>query len=112
MKNCKNGQEVTDAELEEFLKPMIPKTKDEKCLMACVMKNFGLIDNGHYDSKIAFAVLKDLLKNEPEKIQLVKSVIDHCGDDIPKKMDDECELAAAIMGCHEKYEREVITLFC
>uniref|UniRef100_R4G8H8 Putative pbp/gobp family n=1 Tax=Rhodnius prolixus TaxID=13249 RepID=R4G8H8_RHOPR len=107
MKSCKNGQDVTDAEIEEFMKPLIPKTDEEKCLMACVFKAFNVIDNGHYDPKIALAVASDLMKNEPEKLQKIKNIIDHCGDDVPRKMDNECELASEIMQCVVKYEREV-----
>nr|SAJ59039.1 putative odorant-binding protein [Triatoma brasiliensis] len=107
MKSCKNGQDVTDAEIEEFMKPLIPTTDEEKCLMACVFKAFNVIDNGHYDPKLALAVAQDLLKSEPEKVQKIKNVIDHCGDDIPKQMDNECELASEIMQCVAKYEREV-----
>nr|SAJ59038.1 putative pseudogene odorant-binding protein [Triatoma brasiliensis] len=38
MKSCKNGQDVTDAEIEEFMKPLIPTIDEEKCLMACVFQ--------------------------------------------------------------------------
>ncbi|XP_014247133.1 general odorant-binding protein 28a-like [Cimex lectularius] len=105
MQGCKNGQEVTDAELEEFLKPLIPTTTDEKCLMACVFKAFNVIINGTYDPRLALAVSQDLMKDDPEKVKKIKDIIEHCGDDVPKKMDNECDLAGEIMQCVVKYEK-------
>ncbi|CAH1389323.1 unnamed protein product [Nezara viridula] len=104
---CQNGAEVTDEELEEFEKPLIPKNNEEKCLMACVFKSFGVIVDGVFDPKLALAVAKDLLKSDPEKVKKITAVVEHCGDDIPKKMENDCELAGEIMKCYVKYEKEV-----
>nr|AYN07347.1 odorant-binding protein 6 [Yemma signatus] len=105
--SCQNGKEVTDDEIEEFMKPLIPETQEEKCLVACVFKQFNVINGGSFDKRLALAVAKDLLKSEPEKVKKIESVINHCGDDIPTKMDNECDLAHEIMQCYVKWEKEV-----
>nr|AXB87332.1 odorant-binding protein 17 [Tropidothorax elegans] len=105
--SCQDGREVTDDEIEEFVKPLIPQTQEEKCLMACVFRTFNVISDGTFDKRIALAVSKDLLKSDPEKVKKITAVIDHCGDDIPKKMGNDCDLAFEIMQCYVKWEKEV-----
>nr|ARO46436.1 odorant binding protein 7 [Pachypeltis micranthus] len=105
IKDCQGGKEVTNEELDEFIKPLIPKTEEEKCLMACVFRTYNIINNGHYDPVLAYGVLKDVLKDFPEKLSKIKEVIDHCGDDVPQHMDNECDLASEIMQCEVKYQK-------
>ncbi|KAF6213684.1 hypothetical protein GE061_011406 [Apolygus lucorum] len=105
IKDCQGGKEVTDEELEEFTKPLIPKNEEERCIMACVMRTYNIINNGHYDPKIAFGIIKGILKDHPEKLDRIKEVMDHCGEDVPQHMDNECDLAGEIMQCEVKYQK-------
>ncbi|BES91949.1 odorant Hypothetical protein protein [Nesidiocoris tenuis] len=105
IKDCQGGKEVTEEEMDEFIKPLIPKNEEERCIMACVMRKYNIINNGHYDPKLAFGILKETLKDHPEKLARLKEVMDHCGDDVPQHMDNECDLAGEIMQCEVKYQK-------
>nr|ARJ35774.1 odorant binding protein 9 [Cyrtorhinus lividipennis] len=105
IKDCQGGKEVTEDELDEFTKPLVPKNEEERCLMACVMKTYNIINDGHFDHKLAFGIMKGILKDHPEKLERIKAVMEHCGEDVPKHMDNECDLAGEIMQCEVKYQQ-------
>nr|AMQ76477.1 odorant-binding protein 24 [Apolygus lucorum] len=103
IKQCQDGREVTDDEVEEFTKPLVPKNQEERCLVACVFKEYKVIIDGHFDPVNALNVAKMVYKDYPEKWKRIKDVIDHCGEDIPTHNDNECDLAGDIMNCEVKY---------
>nr|ANA10229.1 odorant-binding protein 3 [Adelphocoris suturalis] len=104
--DCKGGKEVSQEELDEFIKPLIPQTREEKCLMACVFTAYNVIVEGHFDPKLAYGVAKNILHENPEKLKHIKETLDYCGHEIPTKMDDECELASEVMACRNKYNKD------
>nr|AXU25080.1 odorant-binding protein 15 [Cyrtorhinus lividipennis] len=104
--DCKNGTAVTDEEVEEFAKPLIPKNEEERCLMACVFRAYNVIVDGKFDVKLAYAVSKNILHQEPEKLKHVKETLDYCGHEIPTSMDNDCDLAGKMMECRAKYNKD------
>ncbi|KAL1138514.1 hypothetical protein AAG570_008577 [Ranatra chinensis] len=81
MNACKKSGKVTDDEFEEFMKPLVPKNNDEKCLMACVMKEYKIIENGAYNPTIAALMSEEIFKNDPVMAGKAKEVSNKCNDE-------------------------------
>ncbi|XP_024084571.1 uncharacterized protein LOC106665154, partial [Cimex lectularius] len=103
---CKKGLDVSDEELEAFIKPAVPKTDYEKCLWACTLKAYNIIKEGKYDPDMALDVARDMLKNRPEGLKKIENFINYTRQEV-EEMDDECELASEIVHCYGKYEKFV-----
>nr|AHJ81244.1 odorant binding protein 12 [Adelphocoris suturalis] len=103
IKKCQKGKNVTDDEVEEFTKPLVPKNEKERCLVACLFKEYKVIIDGLFVPFNALNVAKVVYKDYPDKVERIKDVLDHCGEDIPSHNDNECDLAGDIMKCEVKY---------
>ncbi|KAL1138508.1 hypothetical protein AAG570_008571 [Ranatra chinensis] len=81
----------------------LPANQNEKCFIACVMKDLGMIVDGQLDAE-------ETKKQNREKYtgdDLIKAdnTVQKCADSIPKDLEDECELAFQLMKCRQDEKR-------
>ncbi|XP_017077549.1 general odorant-binding protein 28a [Drosophila eugracilis] len=89
---------ASDADLQEIVKKQPASSYAGKCLRACVMKNFGLIDaNGKLDTNAGREKAKQYTGNDPAKLKLALEIGDTCAAiSVP---DDHCEAAETYGAC-------------
>ncbi|XP_043641299.1 general odorant-binding protein 28a [Drosophila teissieri] len=89
---------ASDADLQDLIKKQPASTYAGKCLRACVMKNFGLLDaNGKVDTDAAREKAKQYTGNDPAKLKLALEIGDTCS--VITVPDDHCEAAEAYGAC-------------
>lgn len=89
---CKAETGASDADMQEAIKRQPASTYESKCLRACVMKKFNLLDaNGKLDTDAAREKAKQYTGNDPSKLKLALEIGDICAAlSVP---DDHCEAA-------------------
>ncbi|XP_017062420.1 general odorant-binding protein 28a [Drosophila ficusphila] len=89
---------AADADLQELIKKQPASSYAGKCLRACVMKSFGLIDaNGKLDTDAGHEKAKQYTGNDPEKLKLALEIGDKCAAiSVPS---DHCEAAELYGAC-------------
>ncbi|XP_034100866.1 general odorant-binding protein 28a [Drosophila albomicans] len=95
---CKGEVGATDADIEESVKRQPASTYEAKCLRACVMKKFKLMDaNGKVDKVAGQEKAKKYTGNDPAKLKLAMEIGDICAAlEVP---DDHCEAAEVYGHC-------------
>ncbi|XP_016989277.1 general odorant-binding protein 28a [Drosophila rhopaloa] len=87
-----------DDDLQEVIKKQPASSYAGKCLRACVMKKFGLIDaNGKMDLEAGKERAKECIGNDPAKLKIAIEIGEICAAiAVP---DDHCEAAETYGAC-------------
>ncbi|XP_016997334.2 general odorant-binding protein 28a [Drosophila takahashii] len=95
---CMKEVGAVDADLQDLVKKQPASTYAGKCLRACVMKSFGLIDaNGKLDTEAGHEKAKQYTGNDPAKLKLALEIGDTCAAiSVPN---DHCEAAETYGAC-------------
>ncbi|XP_039960308.1 uncharacterized protein LOC120774650 [Bactrocera tryoni] len=103
---CKEEVGATDDEVESVLKFEAAETMTEKCLGACVMKRFGVMNgDGKFDREKAMEVLEVIANGNEEQHALGVEVLDACADiDVNE---DHCEAAEEYRSCMHAKAKEI-----
>lgn len=95
---CKAETGASDADIQTAMKRLPASTYEGKCLRACVMKKFNLMNaSGKLDTDAAHEKAKQYTGNDPAKLKLALEIGDICAAlAVP---DDHCEAAEAYGLC-------------
>ncbi|XP_016971594.1 general odorant-binding protein 19d [Drosophila rhopaloa] len=95
---CKAETGATDEDVEQMMKHEAPEGHEAKCLSACVLKKFQIMDDtGKLNKENAVEMVKAMSKHDAEKEDAPAEVVDKCeAIDAPE---DHCDAAAAFQGC-------------
>ncbi|XP_053951178.1 general odorant-binding protein 19d-like [Anastrepha obliqua] len=101
---CKDEVGATDADVDSMFNHEPAGSSEAKCLHACVMKRFGLLnDEGKMDKEKALDILEKIHGDDEEQQNLGKEVVEACGD--IEVDEDHCEAAEEYRMCiHGKAE--------
>ncbi|ALC40392.1 Pbprp5 [Drosophila busckii] len=95
---CKTEVGANANDVEEAVKHVPASTKEGRCLRACIMKKFGLMNsNGKLDTDAGHEKAKQYTGNDPAKLAIALEIGDICAA-IPVP-DDHCEAAEAYGKC-------------
>nr|QKN21091.1 odorant-binding protein [Bactrocera correcta] len=103
---CKEEVGATDDEVESFLKFEAAETMTAKCLGACVIKRFGLMNgDGKIDREKSIEILEIIANGNEEQQALGVEVLDACADiDVNE---DHCEAAEEYRSCMHAKAKEI-----
>nr|WDE30515.1 odorant binding protein 13 [Neoceratitis asiatica] len=107
---CKDEVGATDDDVETMFKHDPAGSTEAKCLHACVMKRFGLMnDDGKMDKEKATDILKVIADGNEEQESLGLEVLETCVDiDVNE---DHCEAAEDYRACmHAKATENGFTM--
>ncbi|KAL1138509.1 hypothetical protein AAG570_008572 [Ranatra chinensis] len=83
----------------------LPANQNEKCFIACVMKDLGMIVDGQFDAEETKRQNRE--KYTGDDLIKADNTVQKCTDSIPKDLEDECELAFQLMKCKRDEKRAV-----
>ncbi|KFB36232.1 hypothetical protein ZHAS_00003343 [Anopheles sinensis] len=94
--DCKAKEGASDDDVDGFVNDVPPKTRTEKCLVACMQEQFGVSNGKTFQVEGFLELSKVLMKGDDSKMETAKEIADDC-----KAManDDRCELAVDILNC-------------
>ncbi|KAK9511757.1 hypothetical protein O3M35_000359 [Rhynocoris fuscipes] len=85
----------------------LPKSKEAKCLMACMMKEGKIIDGGKYNKDNALKAVDVMLKDNPDAGK-AKQVVETCAKEVGTTVgSDECEYAYKMATCSEAQAKKL-----
>lgn len=95
---CKTESGASDADVQDAANRLPASTYEGKCLRACVMKKFNLLNaNGKLDTEAGHEKAKQYTGNDPAKLKVALEIGDICSAlTVP---DDHCEAAEAYGNC-------------
>ncbi|XP_011187241.2 general odorant-binding protein 19d [Zeugodacus cucurbitae] len=99
---CKEEVGATDDDVEAMFKFESAGSMEAKCLHACVMKRFGLINgDGKMDRDKAIEILENIASGDNEQQALGVEIVEACeGIEVDE---DHCEAAEEYRSCmHDK----------
>ncbi|KAG5669158.1 hypothetical protein PVAND_017053 [Polypedilum vanderplanki] len=96
---CKNEVGATDNELSLLIlkKPMV--TKEGKCLVACIMKSMGIVEDQKMNEQNFIDFVSVAAKNDAGIIKKMREIASKCEN---IKDPDECEMAVMAIACIKK----------
>ncbi|ALC49606.1 Pbprp2 [Drosophila busckii] len=102
---CKAESGASEDDVEHLMKHEPAATHEGKCLLACVMKKFEILDDaGKLSKEHALEMIKNLSKHGAEKDAAAEEIIDLCeAKDVPE---DHCDAAAVYEDCIVAHMRE------
>jgi hypothetical protein len=93
---CKVNEDASDEDLSRLVSKKPPETKEGKCLMACILEQMGVIDDGKLSVSGFLEFAKDAVDDDPGKMKIANELSKDCGG---IKHSDRCELAYMACGC-------------
>ncbi|XP_061388794.1 general odorant-binding protein 28a-like [Musca vetustissima] len=110
---CKKEVNAKDSDVEELATRKPASTKEGKCLRACLMKKFEVMDeNGKFVADVAEKHAAKITDGSAERMKMAREIIDACAN--IEVSSDHCEAAetygkcfkdqAAAHGINENYE--------
>ncbi|KAH8297948.1 hypothetical protein KR018_002353 [Drosophila ironensis] len=95
---CVKEVGASDSDLQELVKKQPASTYEGKCLRACVMTKFGLLNaSGKLDTEAGHEKAKQYTGNDPAKLKLALEIGDTCAAlQVPE---DHCEAAETYGAC-------------
>ncbi|XP_058129916.1 general odorant-binding protein 28a-like [Anopheles ziemanni] len=93
---CKGKEGASDDDVDGFVNDVPPKTRTEKCLVACMQEQFGLSNGKAFQVDGFMELSKVFMKGDDSKVAIAKEIGDDCKD---VANDDRCELAVDILNC-------------
>ncbi|XP_061397299.1 general odorant-binding protein 28a-like [Musca vetustissima] len=99
---CKAETGATDADLAEIIGKKSASTAEGKCLRACIMKKYEVIDaNGKFAPSVALKHAEMYTEGADDKMKIAREIIDACAK--ISVSDDHCEAAEEYCKClHEQ----------
>ncbi|KAL1138506.1 hypothetical protein AAG570_008569 [Ranatra chinensis] len=108
LESCNKEAKLDKGVIDKLVKEEeIPANDNEKCYAACVLKEVGVIADGHF-------VTEEAMKHNKERYtgdNIIKAdgVVQKCAGSIPKDVKGDCELAFQIMKC-KRDEKKAVNL--
>ncbi|EDS30813.1 Odorant-binding protein 56e [Culex quinquefasciatus] len=94
--NCKSSEGATDADVDNLAEGRLPETQVQKCLYACLQKQFGISDGKKF-SKQGFLKRSNVLVGSGDaNKRKAQEIADECDG---TANDDRCQLGADIAKC-------------
>ncbi|XP_067637850.1 general odorant-binding protein 19d-like isoform X2 [Eurosta solidaginis] len=99
---CKESTGATDEDVERMFKREPAASTEAKCLHACVMQRFGLMNaDGKMDKQKALEILKMIAAGDEEQEKLGLEIVETCAD--IEVNEDHCEASEEYRICmHDK----------
>ncbi|XP_005184493.1 general odorant-binding protein 28a [Musca domestica] len=99
---CKAEVGANDADLGEIIGKKPASTPEGKCLRACIMKKYEVIDaNGKFAPAVALKHAQMYTEGAEDKMKIAQEIIDSCAK--LSVSDDHCEAAEEYCKClHEQ----------
>ncbi|XP_073828459.1 general odorant-binding protein 28a-like [Musca autumnalis] len=95
---CKNQVNAKDSDLEELASRKPASTKEGKCLRACLMKKFEVMDaNGKFVADVAEKHAAKITDGSADKMKMAREIISACAN--IEVSSDHCEAAEAYGKC-------------
>ncbi|XP_017872625.1 PREDICTED: general odorant-binding protein 19d [Drosophila arizonae] len=95
---CKTESGATDEDVEHMMQHEPADSHESKCLRACMLKKFEIMnDEGKLSKENALEMVKLSSKDDAEKEAAATEIVDKCeGIEVPE---DHCDAAAAYEKC-------------
>lgn len=93
---CKVNEDASDEDLSRLVSKKPPETKEGKCLMACILEQMGVMEDGKLSESGFIEFARDAVNADPEKMKVAQELSKECG---ALKHSDRCELAYMACGC-------------
>ncbi|XP_054729476.1 general odorant-binding protein 28a-like [Anastrepha obliqua] len=95
---CRQEVGAAPSDIEELIKKLPAAGKEGKCLRACMMKKYGVMnDDGKFIKAVALEHAATYSDGDETKMKTANEIIDACGGTaVP---DDPCEAAAVYSHC-------------
>lgn len=93
---CKVNEDASDNDLSLLVSKKAPETKEGKCLMACILEQMGIMDDGKISTTGFIEFAQDVVNGDAGKMKIAQELAGECGK---LKHDDRCELALMAFGC-------------
>ncbi|KAH8396109.1 hypothetical protein KR222_003467 [Zaprionus bogoriensis] len=95
---CKTEAGASDEDLEQMMKYEPAETHEGKCLRACMMKKFEIMDDaGKLSKEHALELVKVMAKDDAEKEEAGTDIVEKCEAlEVPE---DHCDAAVTYMTC-------------
>ncbi|XP_075157290.1 general odorant-binding protein 28a-like [Haematobia irritans] len=98
---CKTQVKATDSDLEDMAARKPASTKEGKCLRACLMKKFQVMDsNGKFVPEVAEKHASEMTDGTSDRMKIAREIINACA-----KIDvssDHCEAAEQYGKCFKE----------
>uniref|UniRef100_A0A8D8VYG3 General odorant-binding protein 28a n=1 Tax=Cacopsylla melanoneura TaxID=428564 RepID=A0A8D8VYG3_9HEMI len=95
---CMSEVQAEDKDLEGFRKMQIPDSDKGKCMMACLMKEAGIIENSKFSKEGAEKLAERYYGENVDDMNKARSIIDNC-DSFVSDETEECNLATKLAFC-------------
>ncbi|KAI5732958.1 hypothetical protein M8J76_006126 [Diaphorina citri] len=95
---CMSETQAEDKDLEGFRKMQIPDSEKGKCMMACLMKEAGIIENTKFSKEGAERLAQRYYADNEENMTKARSIIDSCDAYVAEET-EECSLATKLAFC-------------
>nr|ALZ41684.1 pheromone binding protein-related protein 5 [Liriomyza sativae] len=95
---CKEKVKASDAEIELLKQRKEPASHEGKCLHACLMKHFKVMDgNNKFSKSVALDHAKHFMNDDADKMKKAEQIATACENiDVPA---DECEASDMYIKC-------------
>ncbi|KAH8387905.1 hypothetical protein KR093_010284 [Drosophila rubida] len=102
---CKTETGASDEDVQHMLHHEPTESHEGKCLRACVMKKFEIMDDaGKLSKEHALELIKAISKNDAEKEAAGADIVEKCeAVEVPE---DHCDAAAAYESCFVEHMKE------
>ncbi|XP_017100784.2 general odorant-binding protein 19d [Drosophila bipectinata] len=96
--DCQAETGASDEDVEQLMKHEKAESHEAKCLRACVLKKFEILDDaGKLSKKHTVEMIKAMTEHEEEKAEVVEEVAEHCeAIEVPE---DHCDAADTYQNC-------------
>ncbi|XP_064539776.1 general odorant-binding protein 19d [Drosophila montana] len=102
---CKTETGATDEDVEHMMKHEPAESQESKCLRACMLKKFEIMDDaGKLSKEHALELVKIMSKDDADKEAAGADIVDKCeAIEVPE---DHCDAAVAYESCIVEHMRE------
>ncbi|KAH8400045.1 hypothetical protein KR215_005902 [Drosophila sulfurigaster] len=102
---CKTETGASDEDVQHMLQHEPTESHEGKCLRACMMKKFEIMDDaGKLSKEHALELIKHISKDDAEKLSAGAEIVDKCeAIEVPE---DHCDAAAAYESCFVEHLHE------
>ncbi|KAH8272275.1 hypothetical protein KR044_004214 [Drosophila immigrans] len=102
---CKTETGASDEDVQHMLQHEPTESHEGKCLRACAMKKFGIMDDaGKLSKEHALELFKAVSKDDAEKEAAGVEIVEKC--EAIEAPEDHCEAAAAYESCFVEHMHE------
>lgn len=104
---CTSKTNATELEVDNIIRNQLPKTKNERCMYACMQKQNGMMNEDNtFDVEKMKNTIKHIQERNPELYNNLTKLLDECKAEETKET-DECVAAGKFVECYYKKQQQM-----